>query len=93
MASLKQSGDLRFCLDSKDLNVVIIRPYRKTTTLEELTYHLQGSQIFSKLDVKDGYWTIRLDKESSMLTTFNIPLGRYRFLKLLFGHKMSKEGF
>ena len=38
-----------------------------------------------------GYWHIVLDLTSSLLTTFNTPLGKYRWLRLLFGLKIASD--
>ena len=43
----------------------------------------KGSTVLSELDVHLGYWTVVLDEESSYLTTFNSPFGRFRFTFLL----------
>ncbi|GFS26773.1 transposon Ty3-I Gag-Pol polyprotein [Elysia marginata] len=42
---------------------------------------------------KCGYWNVVLDKESSRLTAFNPPFGRYKFLRMPFGLKMSQDIF
>ena len=44
-------------------------------------------------DAKSRYWNVELDEESSYLTTFNSPFGRYRFLRLPFGLKMTQDVF
>ena len=49
--------------------------------------------MFSKLDAKHGYWSIKLDEESSKLTTFNSPIGRFRFKRLPFGLNVSQDAF
>ena len=83
--SRKSSGRLRICLDPKDLNRAIKRPHYHTRTLEEITHKLAEATVFSKLDARHGYWSVSLDQESSMKTTFNSLFGRYRFLRLPFG--------
>ena len=45
------------------------------------------------MDTKCGYWNVNLDLESSYPTTFNSPFGRYRFLRMPFGLKMSQDVF
>ena len=45
------------------------------------------------MDAKCGYWNVNLDLESSYLTTFNSPFGRYRFLRMPLGLKMSQDVF
>ena len=91
--SRKASGGLRVCLDPRSLNQCIKRTHRKTPTLEEITNRLSGSKVFSKLDAKHGYWSIKLDEESSKLTTFNSPIGRFGFKRLPFGLNVSQDAF
>ena len=45
------------------------------------------------MDAKNGFWQIQLDKPSSILTTFNSPFGRYRWLRLPFGIKTAPEEY
>ncbi|XP_041464585.1 uncharacterized protein K02A2.6-like [Lytechinus variegatus] len=71
--SRKSNGKLRVCLDPKDLNRACRRTHHKTPTLEEITHKLSGARVFSKMDARHGYWSIVLDRESSLLTTFNSP--------------------
>ena len=91
--SRKKSGDIRICLDPKPLNKCIKRTYYKTPTLEEISHQLAGAKYFSKRDAKHGYWAIRLDHESSLLTCFNTPYGRYKYLRCPFGLRMSQDLF
>ena len=91
--SRKNSGGLRVCLDPKELNKSIKRTYHKTPTLEEITNKLSGAKLFSKLDAKHGYWSVKLDEASSKLTTFNSPRGRYKFKRLPFGLNISQDIF
>ena len=91
--SRKSNGKIRICLDPKDLNKAIKRPHYATKTLEEITHHLGGAQVFSKLDARSGYWSVHLDHASSILTTFNSPFGRYRFCRLPFGLNLSQDVF
>ena len=89
----KENGRLRLCLDPKDLNNAIKREHHPIPTLEEITPKLTGGKLFSKLDARNGYWNVKLDEESSYLTTFNTPFGRFRFVRMPFGLRMSQEIF
>ena len=91
--SRKANGKLRICLDPKDLNAAIKRDHYKTPTVEEITHELAGSRKFTKLDGTSSYLCIVLDYESSLLTTFNTPWGRYRFIRLPFGLACSQDIF
>jgi transposase InsO family protein len=91
--SRKSNGSLRVCLDPKDLNKAIKRCHHRSPTLEEITHHLSGASVFSKLDAKNGYWSVELDQESQLLTTFNSPFGRHCFTRMPFGLVMSQDVF
>ena len=91
--SRKSDGRIRICLDPKDLNSAIKRPHHRSLTLEEITHKLAGATVFSKLDARHGYWSVQLDDESRLLTTFNSPEGRYCFNRLPFGLSHSQDEF
>ena len=85
--------NFRICLDPKDLNKAVKRPHYRIPTLEEVTHKLAGSVMFSKLDARHGCWSVSLDEESRLLTTFNSPYGRYCFKRLPFGMNLSQDVF
>ena len=89
----KTNGKLRICLDPKDLNAATKRPYYPMPTLEDVLSKMTGAKFFSKLDARSGYWQLKLSPESSYLTTFNTPYGRYRFLRLPFGIVSAQDEF
>ncbi|PIK55356.1 hypothetical protein BSL78_07726 [Apostichopus japonicus] len=62
-------------------------------TLEDILPDLSKAQVFSVFDAKHGFWHVKLDNESSLLTTFNTPFGRYRWLRLPFGLNAAPEEF
>lgn len=62
-------------------------------TVEEVVSMIPGAKVFSVLDAKSGFLQIELDEPSSFLTTFNTPVGRFRWLRLPFGIKCAPEIF
>ena len=80
--SWKANGKIWVCLDPKDLNTAIRCDHYKTPTVEKITHKLAGSTCFTKLDGTSFNLCIILDYESSLLTTFNTPWGRFRFVCL-----------
>ena len=60
-------------------------------TVEEIVSRSPQGKIFSVLDAKSGFLQMVLDYESSLLTTMNTPMGRYRWLRLPFGIKSAPE--
>ena len=89
----ERNGKFRMCLDPNNLNKFVLREHCALPVAEEVLSELNGAQYFTKLDAKDGFWHISLDEESSYLTTFGTPFGRYRYLRLPFGLKSSNEIF
>ena len=89
----KQSGKLRVCIDPRDLNKAVKREHYQLPTQHEITARLAGAKYFSHLDAKSGFWQIPLDTESSQLTTFNTPFGRFRFNVIPFGFVFAQEVF
>ena len=86
----KANGDLRICLDPKDLNKAIQGEHLQLPMLENITSQLAGATTFSSLDASSAFYQIKLDKVSSELTCFNTLFGRYKFLRLHYGMAWSK---
>ena len=93
MVTVVKAEKVRICLDPKDLNKAIKREHYPIPTVEEVVASFPGAQVWSVLDAKSGFLQIQLDHESSLLTTFNTPQGRYRWLRLPFGVKSAPEIF
>lgn len=89
----KSSGKLRVCIDPQPLNEALMREHYLLPTFDDVLPKLLNAKVFSKIDVKEAFWHIRLDKESSVLTTMITPFGRYRWARLPFGLKVSSEIF
>ena len=89
----KKNGRLRICIDPRPLNEVLQRETYPLPTIDDLLPELANAKVFSKVDLSNGYWHCELDEASSLLTTFVTPYGRYRWLRLPFGTKVSSEIF
>ena len=93
MVIVVKPNKLRICLDPKDLNRALKRSHYPMPTLDEVLPSLSKAKVFSVLDAKNGFWHVQLDKESSLLTTFNTPFGRYRWLRMPFGISTAPEEY
>lgn len=76
----KPIGDLRLCIDAKDLNKAIQREYYRLRTKSDITSTMSGACYFKKLDASSGFYQVVLDEESPKLCIFNMPFGRHCFL-------------
>ena len=61
--------------------------------MDEILPELSQAKVFSTVDLRSGYWHCVLDHESSLLTTFSTPFGRYHWCRLPFGLSVSSEIF
>ena len=93
VVTTKKSGDLRICLNPKELNNVLKREHYMLPTLDDILPNLSKARLFSKLDLKNGYWHLTMDDKSSDLLCFATPFGRYKWLRLPFGLSTSGEIF
>ncbi|XP_011859337.1 PREDICTED: uncharacterized protein LOC105556835 [Vollenhovia emeryi] len=89
----KPNGDLRLCLDPKELNDTVQREHFLIPSVDEIAGRLSNKQYFTVLDMKDGYWQVEVDSPSADLLTFGIPFGRYQFVRLAFGICSAPEVF
>ena len=90
---MKEDGSLRLCLNPKDLNKAIERNQWYARTLDDILPELAQSKYFTVKDATSGFWHVPLDLRSSLLTTFNTPWGKYRWLRMPFGLKVSGDFF
>ena len=87
----KKNKSLRLCLDPRSLNNAIRREHYCTPSPEYVASKLASKKVFSIVDLKDSFWQICLDEQSSDLCVFNTPFGRYKFLRMPFGIKSASE--
>ena len=90
---VKEDGSLRLCLDPKDLNKAIERNQWYARTLDDILPELTQSKYFTIKDATSGFWHVPLDLRSSLLTTFNMPWDKYRWLRMPFSLQVSGDVF
>ena len=90
---MKEDGSLRLCLDPKNLNKAIERNQWYARTPDDILPELAQSRYFTVKDATSSFWHVSLDLRSSLLTTFNTPWGKYRWLRMPFGLKVSGDVF
>jgi hypothetical protein len=90
---VERGGKIRICLDPMHLNKALKRPHYPFNTIEEILTEVDNAKVFSVVDLKKGFMQLELTKESSKLTTFWTPYGKYKFKRLCFGLTSSPEYF
>lgn len=89
----KKTGDLRLCIDYRALNKLLVGDNYPLPNIEDLIDSLCGKKYFSKLDLKNGFYHIRVSDESIKYTAFATPFGQYEFTRMPFGLKVAPSRF
>ena len=61
--------------------------------IDDVLPSLLQAKVYIKIDARNGYWHVQLDDQSSRLTTFDTPYGRYRWKPFPFGVSIASEIF
>ncbi|XP_056870192.1 uncharacterized protein LOC130514555 [Takifugu flavidus] len=75
----KKTGAIRMCIDYRLLNSRTVPDQYTTPCIEDALNALTGSQWFSVLDLRSGYYQIAMSEEDKEKTAFICPLGFYQF--------------
>ena len=89
----KYNGKIHLCVDMRQANQAIMRRRYPIPMVDEVLHTMNGSKVFSKLDLKWGYHQLELSPESREITTFATPDGLFRYKRLLFGVCSASEQY
>ena len=81
----KKDGSFRFCIDYRKLNAVTKKDAHPLPRVDDLLDALQGSCMFSTLDLRSGYWQVSVDPQDQHKTAFVTPSGLWEFERMPFG--------
>ena len=73
------------CVDYRALNKVTIKNKYPIPLAEELFDRLSKAEYFTKLDLRSGYWQVRVAKGDETKTTCVTRYGSFEFLVMSFG--------
>ena len=95
IAPKKDSDELRICIDFTHLNKFIQREFHPSNSPFEAVTSIPAEELkyFCKFDARHGYWQIPLHPESSPLTCFITPFGRYVCNRAAFGISSISEWY
>ena len=81
----KGNGGKHLVIDYRALNKVTRKFTWPMPKVEDIFYKLNGATYFTTLDLRAGYPHIPLDKTSIPKTAFNLPFGKFEYVKVPFG--------
>ncbi|GBM95875.1 Retrovirus-related Pol polyprotein from transposon 412 [Araneus ventricosus] len=79
----KKDGSIRFCVDYRKLNEITIKDSYPLPRIDDTLDALKGSQWFSTLDLKSGYWQVEIQPEDKEKTAFTTGQGLWQFKPIL----------
>ena len=86
----KPNGKLRVCLDPRTINKALRFNIHNVRKFQDVMSSIRKITKVSKIDANSGFWTLPMNSQSQLLTTFNTPLGQYRLTKMPFGLKQAQ---
>ena len=81
----KKNGELRLYVNYRGLNVITIKNRYLLPLISEILDRLNGSIVFSKIDLRNAYYRIRIREGNEWKTTFRTRYGYFEYLVIPFG--------
>ena len=89
----KKYGTLQMCIDYRQINKVIVKNKYPLPRIEYLFYQLKGAGVFSKIDLRSGYYQLRVKDVNVSKTAFKTQYGHYEFLVMPVGFTHALAAF
>lgn len=89
----KRNGQKRICIDLRPLNQRVSPQKYPFPIIEDQLDQLYGKEIYTKLDLKDGFHQIDIHLEDTKYFAFAVPHGQYEYIKMPFGYSEASAEF
>ena len=89
----KKDDTLRMCIDYRQINKVTVKNKYPLLRIEDIFHQLKGAGVFSKIDLRSGYYQLRVKDVDVLKTAFRTRYGHYEFLVMPFGFTNAPTTF
>jgi hypothetical protein len=81
----KKEGSQGMCVDYRSLNDVTVENKYPLPRIEDLFNRMRGARVFSKVDLRSGYYQMKIRPSDIPKTAFSTRYGLYEFTVMSFG--------
>ncbi|XP_015277167.1 PREDICTED: RNA-directed DNA polymerase homolog [Gekko japonicus] len=81
---IKKDVGLRLCTDYRGLNAVSLTNAYPMPLIKDLLAEAAKGKVFSKLDLCDAYFRVRIQDRDKHKTAFNMPLSQFEYRVMQF---------
>ncbi|GJX67426.1 putative reverse transcriptase domain-containing protein [Tanacetum coccineum] len=81
----KKDGSFKMCIDYQELNKLTVKNHYPLPRIDDLFDQLQGSSVYTKIDLRSGYHQLRVRDEDIPKTAFRTRYRHYEFQVMPFG--------
>lgn len=89
----KKDGSIRVCIDYRKLNAITKPDRYPLPRIDDLLHDARSTKYMSTLDLRSGYWQIRVKPEDQEKTAFVTPFGMFQFRRMPFGLRNAPPTF